>query len=101
MATYFYPVELRDPNVPRERSFFFIELDAPDAFAASCLGSTEADAMLIAYKPTQICKWAPVRDRCPSVDEMLELRSGLDAARYGLTAQRTAHRTRVRQLEAA
>lgn len=89
--TYFYPVELRSPNIPRERSFFFIEVEAANPLEAAIKGSEEADAMLIAYKPTQIAKWWPVRS-CPSVADMLQLRADMDKARYGITAKRRALR---------
>ena len=81
-TTFFYPVEIRDPNVPREKSFFFIEVEARDPYEAALIGSGEADAMLIAYKPTQVCKWWPVR-MCPSVADMLKLRADMDKARFG------------------
>lgn len=89
MATFYYPVELRAPSVPRDRSFFFIEVDAANPLEASTIGSAEADAMLIAYKPTQVCKWWPVR-MCPTVEQMLQLRADMDKARYGLPAKRAA-----------
>lgn len=88
-TTYFYPVELRDPNIPPARSFFFIEVQASNPLEASIFGSAEADAMLIAYKPTQVCKWWPLRE-CPSVEQMLQLRSDMDKARYGLSTKRAA-----------
>lgn len=87
MATYFYPVELRAPSVPADRSFFFIEVEATNPLEASMLGSAEADAMLIAYKPTQVCKWWPTQ-ACPTVEQMLDLRRAMDKARYGLPAKR-------------
>lgn len=87
MATFFLPVELRNPNIPPERSFFFIEVEARDPYEASLIGSDEADAMLLAHKPTQVCKWWPVR-MCPTVEQMLQLRRDMDKARYGLSAKR-------------
>lgn len=86
MATFFYPVELRTPNIAPERSFFFIKVEAADPYEATLIGSDEADAMLIAYKPTQVCKWWPLR-QCPTVADMLKLRREMDAARYGVTTK--------------
>lgn len=100
MATYFYPVELRAPNIPPARSFFFIEVEAANPYEATLIGSDEADAMLIAYKPTQVCKWWPLR-MCPTVDQMLQLRRDMDKARYGVTAQRRTHRAVEAQMVAA
>ena len=94
MATFYYPVELRSPNIPRDKSFFFIEVEAADPLEASIIGSAEADAMLIAYKPTQVCKWWPVR-MCPSIDDMLRLRRDMDNARYGVTRAKRAAREQV------
>ncbi len=87
MATFYLPVELRSPTIPRDKSFFFIEVDAADPLEASIKGAAEADAMLIAYKPTQVCKWWPVR-ACPSVADMLKLRRDMDACRYGRAQSR-------------
>lgn len=94
MTTFFMPVELRAPHIPADKSFFFIEVDAPDPLQASVMAGEQADAMLIAYKPTQVRKWWPVR-MCPSVDDMLRLRRDMDKARYGVTRAKRAPREQV------
>ncbi len=99
MTTFFYPVELRVPGIAPSKSFFFIEVEAANPLEASVIGSAEADAMLIAYKPTQVCKWWPVR-MCPTVDDMLKLRRDMDKARYGLSQKRRAAKAHCQLLVA-
>lgn len=97
LRPFFYPVEITsNPALPPERRFFFIEVQAADAFEAFIAGRREFTALFPDHTNRVSCtRWWPHADECPSVEHMLSLKAELAAARNALPGQRAEHRRRM------